>query len=296
MPCVACPALLLALLTHQSNETVVVPFQFIHHEILATAYINNQGPYTVMLDTGTAPSVIDVAIAKKIGLKIDAESGEGSGGGTQQATVHTTSLPQFALQEFTATNVDALTTDLSGLSKALGFPIAAVMGDSLFSGRIVQFDYPHRVARFLQAFPPEMNSHPMRFKHEGSEIHLSEVRINGKAATGNLDTGSSGWFSLTPRGIKRLGLSKAASKAKAISGAGFNGSYTSREGRLKSVRVGGATALKPLVVYWQPGTGHDDRNWDVNIGNAFLEQYVVTIDYVHQLVSIDKPTSSKRNQ
>jgi Aspartyl protease len=44
-----------------------VPFRYVHHEILVNVRIGKSGPYTFMLDTGTTPSVVDAALAKRLG-------------------------------------------------------------------------------------------------------------------------------------------------------------------------------------------------------------------------------------
>ena len=53
---------------------------------------------------------------------------------------------------------------------------------------------------------------------------------------------------------------------------------------LGSPPVGGGTA--PRMVY---GTGRDKKPWGINIGNVFLKDFVVTIDYRHKLVTLERP-------
>jgi len=67
-----------------------------------------------MLDTGTAPSVIDTAVAKKIGIKVGSAGQQGTGGGQEAVRFFETSLPQVGIGGFTFKNVAALAGDLNG--------------------------------------------------------------------------------------------------------------------------------------------------------------------------------------
>ncbi len=282
-------------ISDQPNRPIAeVKFDFSRHEVVVDALINGQGPYSVLLDTGTAPSVIDLKLAKEIGLKISGVGGEGSGGGSGRSQNFETTLPTIGIGGLVATHVAALATDLSGLSRKFGKPIQAVLGDSLFDGRVVQFDYPGRVARFYASSSgvPSQSSTTtvLRFSHRGNEVRFRGMRINGKPVLANLDTGSSSFFSLTPRGTRLLGLSREAAEAQKSEGAGFNGSYENRVGKLRRVQLGVNQVEFPPVTFWLKGTGHDDRPWDVNVGNQFMKDYVVTIDYRRSIVTFTRST------
>ncbi len=279
-----------------SPVVMVAPFRYIHNEIVAQVRVNGHGPYAMLLDTGTSPSVVDLTLARQIGLKIDTSGQEGSGGGTAANLAYQTSLPQVRLGGLTAKNIPALALDLSGLSRKFGQPIQGILGDSLFSGRVVQFDYPRRIARFYLRSPSATSlrgefSGPLiafPFRHT-DEVHFSGVRVNGQPVAANLDTGSSSEFQLTPKAIRRLGLTQAAARAKPTPGAGFNGAFTSRTGTLAVIQVGPIRVAAPSVVFWQPGTGRDDEPWDVNVGNRFWQNYIVTIDYQQDIITLQRP-------
>jgi hypothetical protein len=268
----------------------IIPFQLLHNEVVARAKINGHGPFTVFLDTGTAPSVIDLSVAKQIGLSLGEVGHSGSGGGTATASFRETTLQDVEIGGLKLRAVAALASDLSGLSRKFGHPIQAVLGDSLFSGRVVQSDYPDHVVRFFAHAPKAVlgKSVAVTFRHK-DEVRFSGMLVNRRVAEANLDTGSSGTFSFTPRGVRRLGLTQNVGHAKIQSGAGFNGSYSSRAGVVASIQVGPFTVVGPQVIFWMPGTGHDDSPWDVYVGNAFMKDFVVTIDYRQGKVTFARP-------
>ncbi|HEV7701020.1 MAG TPA: hypothetical protein VGO43_12375 [Pyrinomonadaceae bacterium] len=70
---------------------------------------------------------------------------------------------------------------------------------------------------------------------------------------------------------------------------GYNGAFENREGTLTSLTIGSITVSKPAVLFFGKGTGHDDVPWDVNIGNVFLKDYVLTIDYPGKKLMFEKP-------
>ena len=275
-----------------SRSLCAVPFDFYRHEVVIQATINGAGPFPMLLDTGTSPSIIDRSLARHLGLALTPTGQGGSGGGAEKNLVDTTSLPAVGIGGLSVPNVEALAMDLSALSRRFGRPIRGVLGYSLLSGHVVQFDYPAHVARFLRGSLPPVRAArggdivTLPF-HHGDEVEIDGVTVNGKSVRGNIDTGSNSSFQFTPRGMKKAGLTAQMSHARAASGAGFNGAFRSRVGTVDRITVGTIRVSRPAVTFWMPGTGHDDRLWDVNIGNVFLQHYVVTIDYVRNLLTLE---------
>jgi hypothetical protein len=54
------------------------------------------------------------------------------------------------------------------------------------------------------------------------------------------------------------------------------------------VTIGGISVDQPSVVFFGKGTGRDKKPWGVNIGDVFLKDFVVTIDYRSKLVTLEK--------
>src|SRR6185369_12357626 len=75
------------------QQVVEIPFDFYRNEIILQVKVNGKGPFNMMLDTGTDPSVIDLATAKDIGLKLHPLGKPGSGGGTEVNLTYYTELP-----------------------------------------------------------------------------------------------------------------------------------------------------------------------------------------------------------
>lgn len=279
-----------------TTGAVEVPFDFYHNSIVVQAKVDGKGPFNMLLDTGVDPSVIDLGTAREIGLKIDSTGHQGSGGGTEKNPAYETKLPVLELGGLKASNIDALAVDLSKMSAVLGRPLQGVLGYSLLKDRVVQIDYPRHVARFYPKSPFPKTAHPangprlttLPFRYE-DYILVDGVSVNGKKVVANLDTGSDAVFQMTPEAVVQLGLEEQAAKARPSKSAGFNGMTENREGTVGNVTLGGISVDGPKVVFYGKNTGRDNEAWGLRIGNSFLKDFVVTIDYQSHVITLKKP-------
>src|SRR5689334_5743827 len=274
------------------DQLIEIPFDFHKNEIILQVTVNGKGPFNMMLDTGTDPSAIDLTTAKDLGLKLHPAGKELSGGGTNSNPGYYTQLPLVEAGAFAAKNVEAVALDLSKMSERLGKPLHGVLGHSLLNGRIVQIDYPNRVVRFLARSNTEQANTSKRtvmsFRYVDNVL-IDDVSVNGKKVVANLDTGSSGRFNLTPAAVSYLGLAEEASRAPVSTDVGYNGAAENRQGKVRNVTIGGISIDDPAVIFFGKGTGRDKKPWGINIGNVFLKDFVLTIDYRKKLIALERP-------
>ncbi len=283
----------------QAKRVIEVPFEFVHNEIILSVKVNDQGPFNMALDTGTDPSAIDLAAAKTIGLKIDSKGQRGEGGGTGVNLGYETKLPILTVGGLVARNLAAGAVDLSQISDGLGMSLHGVLGHSLLNHRIVQIDYPKRIVRFYSKSPYEDIDHqrnPAKYTklsfHYDDDILIDDVYVNGRKTTADIDTGGGGdsIFKFTPKAVTSLGLENKLQGGHNSPSGGYNGPYSSLQGRIDAkVTVGTILVESPLVDFYPKGTGHDNKRWGMNIGNAFLKDYVVTIDYPGKVIVLERP-------
>lgn len=278
------------------QQPVEVPFEFFRNEIIVQVKVNGKGPFNMMLDTGTDPSAVDLATAKELALKLSSAGGPVSGGGADRNVAYATKLPLIELGGLTAKNVAALTLDLSKVSARLGKPLHGVLGHSLLNGRVVQIDYPNRVVRFYSSSPfpkaaRQANTAKrtvLSFRYDDNVL-IDDVYVNGKKLVANLDTGSNGSFSLTPAAVTYLGLEDEFNRAPVSTSVGYNNVSENREGKVSNITIGAISVDAPAVVFFGKGTGRDKEPWGINFGNVFFKDFVLTIDYRNQLVTLDRP-------
>ena len=278
------------------SAPVEVPFEFVHNQIVVEVKIGGKGPYSMLLDTDTDPSAIDLATARELGLRLDSRSFPATGGGTEANLVQLTRLPTVELGGVIAKDVTAGAIDLKKLSAKLERPVHGVLGFSFLKDRIVQIDYAASKLRFysespyirIQNSPNTVNKIAVAFRYDEGVL-IDSIFINGQKLKATLDTGSSGTFALTPEGIATLGLEEATQNGEVQKSVGYNGEYESKSGILKSVRIGRLSIESAPAAFWPAGSGHDKKNFQVNIGNGFFKDYLMTFDFRGKLVVFEMP-------
>lgn len=280
-PLVLALALVLAELNSKTTN-VTVPFSYFHHEVILSARLGLSRPFNFLLDTDTSPSAIDAALAWRLHLRTNGASGRGSGVGSNKTVATPVIIPYLSVGRVHAKNLQALTTDLSGISKHFGRPIAGVLGTSFLRDRVTEFNYPCRTIVFLADAPGEKIT--ARFHGEHENI-VDVALVNGHHATATLDTGNAGAIFVTARGIANLNLAAAEKRGRTSTGYGYNGAAAETLGQLDDVRVGSIDFGKSSATFIPSA----DSPYDINIGNRSMEHYRVIFDYGRNLVTFLRP-------
>lgn len=277
------------------SPPVEVPFEFVANQIIVQVKIAGKGPYSMLLDTDTDPSAIDLGTARELGLRLDARSFPATGGGTDANLFQLTRLPTVELGSVMAKDVAAGAIDLKKLAGKLGRPLQGVLGYSFLKDRIVQIDYAALKIRFYAQTPyagiqnsaNTVNKIAVPFRYDDGVV-IDSVFINGQKVKATLDTASSGTFALTPEGAAIIGLDEEAQGGPVAKSTGYNGEFESKSGVLKSVRIGRLSIESAPAVFWPPGSGHDKKNYQVNIGNGFFKNYLMTFDFRGKMVVFEQ--------
>lgn len=274
---------------------VEVPFEFVHNQIVVQVKVGDKGPFSMLVDTNTDPSAIDTATARELGLAVGNKGGPATGGGTETNIVYPARLPSVELGGLVAKDVLAATISLAKISERMGRPIQGILGFSFLAGRIIQIDYPNSKLRFfadtpyprIQLSANTVNTIAFPFKREDGRVIIDAIFINNEKMRATLDTGSSSSFSLTPDAVAMLNLEEQAQPADKTS-IGYNGEYETKQGILKSVRLGRIAVESVRANFWQPKTGYDNVKFQVNIGNGFFQDFVMTFDFKNKLVIFER--------
>ena len=275
---------------------VEVPFEFLHNQIVVQVKVNGKGPLNMLIDTDTDPSAINAATAKELGLQVGASGTPASGGGTETNVVYPTRLASVELGGISAKDIVAATIDLTKIGERIGKPIQGVLGFSFLKDRIIQIDYGNSKLRFfavspyprIDLTPNTVNTIALPFRREDGEVIIDSVFVNNEKLRATLDTGSSGTFTLTPEAIAILNLDDEAQNGKGEQSVGYNGTYENKSGALKSVRLGRYSAESVPADFWLPNTGHDKKKFQVNIGNGFFQDFMMTFDFKNKIVVFER--------
>ncbi len=282
-----------------SSEEIEVPFDFLHNQIVFGVMVNGQGPYNFVLDSGTHASAIDLALAKRLGLKLGPAASQGIGAGTERIRGRQTVCRELRFGGLVVKDLVAVALDLSALSGQLGRPLHGVLGFSFLDSRITQIDYFHWRLRFYSESPfspsiqppdgPKRVTFPMQFRGNSILPIFEDCIVNGAKITVTLDTGSSLGLILFPHAIQQLGLNDLAQKGIPLQAAGYRGEARITKGWVRSVvpRSIDLGAIEVGYALRGYGEGESRQTRDGNLGNAVLQDFIVTLDYIHRVVVLE---------
>ncbi|MGY5876336.1 MAG: aspartyl protease family protein [Candidatus Thorarchaeota archaeon] len=132
------------------DQSIWIPFNYVDdtHLIGVQVSINNQGPFELVLDTGSPVIILSPGLAEELDLDLN-EPGpmvKGLGGMTQ---AHFVPIEQISVGQAVQENANALVLDLSAVSprgKSLG---NGILGASFLNNYEVVIDYPRKKLAFL---------------------------------------------------------------------------------------------------------------------------------------------------
>ena len=268
-------AVLLATAACGFKRSDEVAFEFPHNQIVVEASLQGDRPHACLLDTGTNPSAVDAKLAAQLGLVVTGPAGKADGAGTEDVTVHPTTV-EVAVGSSEPARIDALTIDLGMLSRRLGRPIECILGQSWLTTRVVQIDSPRRVLRFSKsaldggaARGERCEEIPMRYWVPDDAMPLVRVRAQGIDYPVTLDTGSSGTLKLFDP--DRAGPKKTV--------AGVRGEATVVTAKVATFAFGPLSLEDLEITYGDRNQGEPAGARQGNLGNGVLQHVVLTLDY-----------------
>jgi predicted aspartyl protease len=239
--------------------------------------LGGRGPFTSLLDVAVAPSVVDLALARELGLPIEETApGEAAGLGTGRATFYPSELPDLQIGDHLVGSIEAVAADLASLGAKLGRPLHAILGQSFFDDRIVQFDYGRKR---LTLDPPTIEG-GVSLPIEGAAdlTPVVPVTVNGREVPVVLDTGSSLTLGIYLDAVEELGLAPALEAATPRTLTGARGTAEAYEGIVDSLALGDIR-LQRVPTVFLPRPGGDPAGALGNLGNGFLQHTILTLDY-----------------
>jgi predicted aspartyl protease len=273
-------ALMVAVVSAES----CIDFRLIENQVVVAIFLGGEGPFTSLVDVAVAPSVVDLALARELGLRIDETApGEAAGQGAGRATFYPSELPDLQMGEHRVGSIEAVAADLAALGAKLGRPLHAILGQSFFEGRIVQFDYEHQRLKLDPSTVEEGVSVPI----EGA-VDLTPVvpvTVNGREVPVVLDTGSSLTLGIYLDAVDDLGLAPARDAATPRTLTGARGEVEALEGMVASLALGDLRLERVPTVFLPRPPGDPTRALG-NLGNGFLQHTILTLDYRRRRLNI----------
>jgi predicted aspartyl protease len=136
-----------------------------------------------ILDTGTAPSILNARLLGQLGLATIPSTFRAFG---KTAPAQSTMIPEIELGPIRAVSLPVQVQNLARLEADLGIPIAGIIGMDVLSKSSFRLDYDKSEMRFGDV--PQVGI-PVRFDARAG-LAVAEARIEGNKARILVDTGS----------------------------------------------------------------------------------------------------------
>jgi hypothetical protein len=256
-------------------------------------------PLTVLFDTGTDPSAIDLGLARRLGLPLGAFA-YGQDALSNTVPFAETRVPWLRLGDLQVRNLFALALDLSPAP----FQVDIVLGYNVLWQVVLHVDY---VRRRLRLSHPDLGTTlapdpdiilPLTFAEHFPTLMNVTLCENIHLPLVTIDTGSNGGLTLGPDLAARLGLRRGSTAVQQAQGSGFahNGCEVVC-GHADSMQMG------PLALYDieldspGSGTGSLQQAGRANIGNRLLSRFPsMTLDYERKVCILSGATQREQRR
>jgi predicted aspartyl protease len=233
-------------------------------------------PLRVVVDSGAQYSVIDRALAARLGLKAMPLPMLAFGVSGAPSVTHTVGL-DFSLGGLAIRGVRAATLELLSLSGAIRRPFAMLIGRDVLQAVTADVDWPGGRVRFVKpgAYDPEPGAHVVPTHSRGGAL-MTPVRIEGAAPVDlMIDTGATSEIALSENTARGLGLlsGRPVITGRSVSLGGFS---LDRVVRARSVEFAGQRLADVEVQVFTPAV-HGPMP-DGLLGVGVLRRYRAGLD------------------
>lgn len=269
-----------------------LPFEIQGNLIIVRMAPDGLPELTLIFDTGSNNTVIDVAAARRLGLETEEGlvKSQGAGGQGQSQRMKGTLHFHVGSSEIEASGISIV--DLASLGARVGLPLDGIIGGDVLADHIVRIDY---VGRRIDLLHPDAH----RSSEDGVQIDFRhgiptmKVRVagpSGRVHEGSfyIDTGASRAAVISGHFAERVGFPEEQAPTIHLIARGAYGSFPTQVTRLRRMDLGPHRLDQPVVLLSGARAGIlADRKTAGVIGGAALRRFTVTIDTRARLVHLD---------
>ena len=136
-----------------------------------------------VIDTGTSPSILNIGVARRLGLPLSRARISAIGGLSETFAA---TLPEIRLGPLQAMSVPVLVSDLSRLERDLKLPIAGILGLDILGKSSFRLDYGKQLIEFGEIAPEGI---PIELSIRAG-LPIAEIKVAGKSLRLLIDTGT----------------------------------------------------------------------------------------------------------
>ena len=283
-------------LAKRAGGEIRIPFELANKTIFIQVQVAKKKPLWFVLDTGDKYAIIDLSIAKSLGLEFgDQVDVMGGGKDAIKGSFLKNSM-------FTVPGVEGFTQPLfialplERLAKLSGHEFAGILGFDFISKFVIDIDYLsstltlHDQATYK--YEGRGESLPITFNSAGHPVVRAQVIDGAKSPTEGafvLDLGSGQSVILNKHLVERERfLDSSRRTIPWLEGHGIGGGIDGVVGRIKSLKLGSFQIDNPIAVFSQANSGAFAGNdAQGNIGAAILEQFKIVLDYANSRIILE---------
>jgi len=282
------------------SAPITIPFELANRHIILKITVNNSRPLAFVLDTGDKYAIVDLNLAREIGLKLDGPV-RMHGAGAEVLTGAFVRDASFSINGFEGFSQPVkMALPIRRLAAKLGQDFDGIIGHDFITDFVVELDYQtrkmklHDKSKFSYAGPGQ--SVPVKIDSAGHPIVEAEVTpIGGAPIRGSfvVDIGSGLALALhSPIVTERKLLGPHAKTIKALGAGGAGGRVTGQLGRVAELKVGPFSIKEPITFFAEDKAGAF-ANSDLvgNIGGQVTNKFKVFLDYGRGRIILE-PNSS----
>ena len=283
---------------------VEIPFTYIRNQIMVTGKADSKKDLTFLFDTGASLPVLDKGLGLTGTHIADTQFREAEGL-TKAESVWMSEIQLSGEKgQATVNNVAVLLTDLGNISRALGQKIDGILGAAWMAGYITEIDYEKKVLRFHPArgdfmagkMPDNQRSFLFDLKQVNTKFPIDCLMISGKIDSSYdydflLDTGFGGYASIAQSAARESGMFTAETPRIEAVSSGVTRKFRSNKIRAPFFMVGKINLSGRVV---QVDIRNNDEYGQTGIlGNRFLQNYRVTLDFPHKKLFLERVTDKE---
>ncbi len=271
-------------LTAPSTAATTIPFTYVDNRIVVECRLDGQGPFAMILDTGSPSIAVTPETADKLAVAVHA-AGTVTGAGNKAAKSGRAKIATLSLGNLAFRNLDADVLDLTEIRTKLHFArLDGIIGYPVLKKFATFVDADAKTLSFART-APAAPSNATRTHFEGvlPEIHAV---IDGVAGKVLVDTGDRSSLTLFGPFAKHYGFfGRYPSKENIVTGYGLGGPVYGDVFTLPSLDVFG-NHLTQVVTRASRQTGGVFASTadSASIGTGVLKRFNIVYDYPHDTI------------
>ena len=276
-------ALIVAAAAPPAAQTTI-PFAYVDNRIVVECKIDGEGPFTMILDTGSPSIAVTPETAAKLAVAVR-DAGTVTGAGNKSAKNGRATIARLSLGSLTFKGLDADVLDLTEIRTKLHFPrLDGIIGYPVLKRFATFVDVDDKTITFAASAPPAPpNATTTRFEGVLPEIHAV---IDGFAGKVLVDSGDRSSLTLFGPFAKQNGFfGRYPSRENIVTGYGLGGPVYADVFTLPSLDVFG-THLTNVVTRASRQTGGVFASTadSASIGTGVLKRFNIVYDYPHNTI------------